>query len=110
MNDARTNSLVADWRAADNQYGHLEHRWPTVRLVMWTAALAAVVMLIMRLPVWAPATVTIATLVFGVACAIRIRTADRAVENAWDALAEHTGLDGEPLVKLIEEIEARSGS
>ncbi len=93
--------LVTAWRDADDRYGRLNGRWPLVRLVMWPAALVAVVMLAAGSSALVPALLTLAGLLVAGVHIERMRRADDALAQAWDDLADYTNLSDEELVRLV---------
>lgn len=98
------DQLVDAWRTADARYGRLNGRWPLVLdLVMWPAAILAVVLLVTGSSALAPALLTLAGLIVAGVHIERTRRADDALAQAWDDLADHTGLPDEELVYLVRD-------
>jgi hypothetical protein len=97
------DQLVDAWRTADDRYGRLNGRWPLVRLVMWPAALVAVALLVTDSSGLAPVMLTLAGLLVAGVHIERMHRADVALAQAWDRLADHTGLPDEELVYLVRD-------
>lgn len=108
--NTQTLDLVAAWRAADNRYGHLDWQWRRiVRPAIYLMGVAGVVFLIAGSTALVPAMLAGAALIVGLAHAVLLMSANTAVWKTWDALGDHTGLDGEDLVRLIGDAEAGNG-
>jgi len=106
----RTYELVAAWRAADNWYGHLDWQWRwIVQPAIWLMGLAGVALLAAGSTAVLPAMLAAAALITGLAQAVRLMFAANAVADTWDEIGEHTGLDGEDLVRMIGDAEAENG-
>lgn len=94
--------LVAACRNAEDRSSRLNDRWPLVLdLVMWPAALAAVVLLVIGSSALVPALLTLAGLLVAGVHIARMRRADVARAQALDDLAAYTGLSDEELTRLV---------
>lgn len=99
--------LVTAWRDTNDRYSRLNDRWPLVLdLVMWPAALAAVVLLVIGSSALIPALLTLAGLLVAGVHIERMRRADVARAQTWDDLAVYTGLSDEDLAHLVREDDA----
>lgn len=100
---SKVDQLVDAWRDANDRYGRLNGHWPLVRLVMWPAALVAVALLVTDSSGLAPVMLTLAGLLVAGVHIERMHRADVALAQAWDRLADHTGLPDEELVYLVRD-------
>lgn len=105
MNDLRTSELVAAWRAADGRHHRLQRRWPLVLTSMWLIAGLGAVLLIAGLPIPVALLLTLVALAVGIPDVVRDVHARNAEQQAWQALAAHTGLGDAELARLVDETE-----
>jgi hypothetical protein len=98
---SQVDVLVTAWRDADSRYARLNGAWPVVRLIMWPCALVAMVMLAAGAAFDVAATLGVVALVVAAGFSEALRLAEVALAKAWDAVADHTGLSGADLVRLL---------
>jgi hypothetical protein len=103
---SRVDVLVTAWRNAEARHARLNGAWPVavVHLIMWPCALVAMVMLALGVHGTAgdvAAALGVVALVVAAGYAEALRLAEVALAKAWDAVADHTGLSGADLVRLV---------
>lgn len=98
------DELVSTWRAAHARYATVVSYWRRVRLVMWPAAVVAIVVLLTNSRNLAAALASVLSLIgFAAAfvCVGKLLRASSAEGRAWAALREHTGLSDAELGRVL---------